>query len=101
MPETQRRTSIKSGKCRRLFRQQNGLCAICGSQMGWGFTTGPEMATLDHILPRSKGGSGKIANLRAVHRRCNEERGNDTSDVFIVHNGLIALRWNIKELSDV
>jgi len=30
----------------------------------------------DHLLPRSKGGSNDISNLRPAHRRCNYSRGN-------------------------
>lgn len=32
--------------------------------------------TVDHIIPKSLGGSGKAENLRAAHRACNEARGN-------------------------
>jgi 5-methylcytosine-specific restriction endonuclease McrA len=81
-----------------LFRQQSGLCAICGEHMGLQNKHGDRAATLDHILPRSKGGTFRMTNLRAVHRVCNRERGNTTGDLFIEAAGIIALRWDIKEL---
>jgi 5-methylcytosine-specific restriction endonuclease McrA len=31
--------------------------------------------TLDHIVPRSKGGRNAIANLRLAHEECNRKRG--------------------------
>jgi 5-methylcytosine-specific restriction endonuclease McrA len=31
--------------------------------------------SIDHIIPRSQGGSHKIDNLRAAHLLCNSQRG--------------------------
>jgi len=36
----------------------------------------PARLTVDHVLPRSLGGSDDLANLRPAHRRCNLSRGN-------------------------
>lgn len=36
----------------------------------------PGRLTIDHVLPRSRGGSDDLANLRPAHRRCNLSRGN-------------------------
>lgn len=35
----------------------------------------PDGPTLDHITPRSEGGTHDVANLRVMHRRCNLKRG--------------------------
>jgi 5-methylcytosine-specific restriction endonuclease McrA len=32
-------------------------------------------ATIEHHLPRSKGGKNKIENLRLAHRQCNQVKG--------------------------
>lgn len=32
--------------------------------------------SLEHIIPRSKGGSDDMDNLSISHKSCNEERGN-------------------------
>ena len=32
--------------------------------------------SVDHVLPRSKGGTDDIENLRPAHLRCNLRRGN-------------------------
>jgi 5-methylcytosine-specific restriction endonuclease McrA len=42
-------------------------CWLCGKD-------GADSA--DHVLPRSRGGSDHIDNLRPAHRRCNSGRGN-------------------------
>jgi 5-methylcytosine-specific restriction endonuclease McrA len=36
----------------------------------------PRRATIDHILPLSKGGTDAPTNLRAACLQCNNERGN-------------------------
>jgi len=35
-----------------------------------------QRATLDHIIPRSKGGSDAAENLQLAHARCNKIKGN-------------------------
>lgn len=36
-------------------------------------------ATIEHIIPKSRGGSNKYENLSLSHKLCNNERGNDMS----------------------
>ena len=59
---------------RRLFDRQDGLCAICRGPMCW-IEHAPNQATRDHKVPRSRGGSNALTNLRAACKRCNEQRG--------------------------
>jgi 5-methylcytosine-specific restriction endonuclease McrA len=54
---------------RKLWRDQNGLCKWCGKPMALKDTN------LDHIIPRSLGGSSRVRNLVATHRRCNKRKG--------------------------
>ena len=42
---------------------------------------GVRMATLDHVLPRSKGGSNKASNLVTACLECNTLRGDEDSAV--------------------
>jgi len=54
------------------------VCAICGLGLS------PSEMTVDHIVPRSLGGSNEAWNLRAAHKRCNSARGSvmeDTAEV--------------------
>ena len=48
-------------------------CWICRLPFG----DHPHLArTIDHFVPRSKGGGNELDNLRYAHRFCNQQRGN-------------------------
>jgi 5-methylcytosine-specific restriction endonuclease McrA len=51
-----------------------GKCLICGGPLRFDADTG-EGATIEHILPRSLGGTNDLLNLGIAHRRCNGEKG--------------------------
>jgi hypothetical protein len=51
-------------------------CWICGGGIDRaGPAGGPWSASVDHVLPRARGGTNDPANLRLAHRRCNGARG--------------------------
>lgn len=51
-----------------------GRCLICGGPLRFDAGTG-EGATIEHIVPRSLGGTNDLINLGIAHRRCNGEKG--------------------------
>lgn len=57
-----------------VFRRDQFRCVMCGA-------TAAEGAKLeaDHILPKSKGGTGALANLQTLCDRCNRGKGSDIS----------------------
>ena len=57
-----------------LFGQQEGICKGCGEEFG--FTS----MTVDHIVPRSKGGPDDFDNLQLLCRPCNELKADGTMD---------------------
>lgn len=70
----------------KAFKRQKGRCALCNEQMKLNFNAqDPLSATADHILPKSMGGAIQN-NIQAVHKFCNELRGNrhlqDTEMLF-------------------
>lgn len=68
-------------KSRRLgiYERDHYLCWLCG--LPTDATVDPRKndnaPTLDHVVPRSKGGKDDDSNLRCAHRICNSLRGND------------------------
>jgi 5-methylcytosine-specific restriction endonuclease McrA len=51
-----------------------GKCLICNGPLRFDARTGGG-ATLEHILPRSAGGSDTLLNLGLTHAKCNYEKG--------------------------
>ncbi len=49
-----------------IFRRDGNRCQYCGS---------PEHLTLDHVVPKSKGGKSTWDNLVAACRNCNSNKG--------------------------
>lgn len=60
---------------RETLLSTNPYCFKCGKKLN--ITS----ATLDHIIPRSRGGSNGLDNLRLACQPCNEKRGNNVSDL--------------------
>lgn len=55
-----------------IFRRDGWRCAYCARS----FRDEPSRLTLDHLVPRSRGGSNSARNLVAACAPCNEQRGN-------------------------
>lgn len=49
-----------------VFAERGRVCHLCGR---------PGADTLDHIIPRSKGGTDELDNLMPAHKSCNSRRG--------------------------
>ena len=63
-----RRGGIKVGR-RRIFKRDGYKCGYCGSSRN---------LTIDHIVPRSKGGDNSWTNLVTCCNRCNNEKDSKT-----------------------
>jgi 5-methylcytosine-specific restriction endonuclease McrA len=55
-----------------IFRRDNHSCQYCGCELD------SQSATIDHILPRSKGGMHKWENVVACCLKCNRKKGDRT-----------------------
>lgn len=65
-----RRMSFNSTTKKILYDKSNGVCVLCGSPIKY------EDATIDHIVPRSRGGTNDLSNLRCLCERCNRLKDN-------------------------
>jgi 5-methylcytosine-specific restriction endonuclease McrA len=69
---------LRNKKCI-VFNKTNFHCAYCGklleikNQHDW---------TIDHIIPRSKGGSNSIDNCLLACRSCNSSKGSKNLEEF-------------------
>lgn len=60
-----------------IYERDNWTCGICGDAIPRDVHSNDnQAASLDHIIPRSHGGSDDPSNLRASHRYCNTVRSN-------------------------
>lgn len=78
----------------RVYERDGGTCQICGypTEQGGG-SNSDTYPSVDHITPRSQGGTHTIDNLRTVHRRCNSLRADNKrtdADVRAIVLGLTA-----------
>lgn len=66
-----------------LYVMQGGLCYFCGAPMTLALNLATT-ATIEHLFPKSRGGSNKPENLAAAHEQCNRYKGNMTVDEFLM-----------------
>lgn len=59
---------------KQLYRKFHGTCQICHKKVAW------RKATVDHILPKDKGGTNHKYNLQLAHRTCNQAKANHNID---------------------
>lgn len=58
-------------------------CAYCGSELT------PETATIDHIIPLSRGGEHSINNIAPACSRCNSQKGDKTAEEFFYWKAVV------------
>lgn len=66
--------TVSEDRRQRLYRRDKGACHYCGSA---------ERLSLDHMLPRSRGGDDADSNLITCCRSCNSSKGAKTYDEFV------------------
>jgi len=58
-----------------LYREQQWRCQHCGEKCAPIEGRGRRRLTVDHIVPKSKGGPPAMWNLAVLCSTCNEEKG--------------------------
>lgn len=80
----------------KLFLAQKGLCFYCAQPMllatvHTGQKQPPRLVTLDHIVPKSAGGTIGNDNTVAACAKCNQERGTEDARLFMLRKqGMVA-----------
>lgn len=68
---------ITDDDLRSLWERQGGLCGLTGQPMDIA------EADVDHIIPRSRGGSDELSNLRWTTRAANQAKGDLLDEEFL------------------
>lgn len=67
------RVSIVRGQFVKLMSQGIKInCGICNNPIEYTWEL-----TVDHVQPKSRGGSNRVDNLQPAHMTCNQKKGND------------------------
>ena len=65
-----------------VWKRDRGICWLCGKTVRLRTSPrSPIRPTLDHIIPKSRGGEDKCRNYRLAHQECNVARGNLDADL--------------------
>lgn len=80
--KSKRRMAIASGPVERftseeIFERDNWICHLCQSPVDPGLSWPDIMsATIDHVVPLSRGGTHERQNVALAHLGCNSRKGN-------------------------
>jgi len=61
---------------RGVYVRDGGRCGVCHRSVKWGVRWNSRSApTIDHIIPRARGGRHELLNVQLAHRGCNSSKG--------------------------
>ncbi len=88
---SKRRAMLRNVVCEnidfdKLFESQEGRCAYCACILTRGSVWSPTRATVDHVLPLSRGGDHIWSNVVYACGPCNSQKGGNTPTEW-------SLRW--------
>jgi len=72
-----------------LLVAQDSRCLSCGAELTM------ETATIDHVIPQSKGGPDEFYNMQVLCASCNQEKGDyccDMNERLEYHEASCAVR---------
>lgn len=78
--------------------KSQGICFLCGMPM-WleGDQASPLTYTLEHVIPRARGGANELFNLEGAHQWCNNWKGDSLMEE-LPRDYRKFLKWKIKNL---
>lgn len=66
----------------RITEDCGGVCTYCGVEVIIGIRAYGRLATIDHKVPLSRGGTWKRFNLTCACKNCNNEKGTMTVEEY-------------------
>ena len=73
-----------------LYAMSGGFCPVCGRRIqNKNPSDKASYMTVDHIVPKSKGGTRKYYNIRPMCERCNRLRGTIDTRYFVDYKSAI------------
>ena len=74
------RNKPRSCRLKEIWQKSNGICAHCGRPAS------NKCRTVDHYIPKSKGGGFDRRNLMPLCIACNKARGNEKVDPTVFYS---------------
>lgn len=72
---------------RTLADRDGPVCWLCGNEVDPAAPRGSGWAgSVDHVVPRARGGGSEPGNLRLAHRTCNSRRGSHLPELDWPHD---------------
>ena len=90
-------TGIRPSRNNILWRDKN-QCQYCG------VIESPRDMTIDHVIPRSRGGENTWSNLVTCCKRCNQKKGNRTpeeANMSLLNKPVKPRNSILRQISDV
>lgn len=78
MVKQKKRTRWRRCKRGYLYQLQGGRCYYCGEMLEY------EHCTIDHVIPRSLGGTRELGNIVVACVSCNQAKGDRLPDDPVV-----------------
>jgi CRISPR/Cas system Type II protein with McrA/HNH and RuvC-like nuclease domain len=78
------KAAIKALTRRSLFNDNGGACRYCDQKLTLQTGNHKDFATIDHVIPKSDGGSDDYHNLTIACKSCNEQKGSLSVEEFLL-----------------
>lgn len=66
-----------------LIKKHSGKCVLCSESVVLKPSDHSRAATIDHIIPVSRGGADVIANMQLACLECNRKKGDMTMEEYL------------------
>lgn len=91
---------LKRSRRIQVRQVSNGVCHLCGWPIDFLARPPHPMAfTIDHVIPRIKGGTNALSNLKAAHYICNMVRSSDEIERFRAKLRRSSVKYQSKKIN--